>query len=594
MLSEIRIEALGAISVATAEFDRGLTVLTGETGTGKTMVVTGLHLLGGARADANRVRSGAERAVVEGRFSTADLDQKAAAQIDEMLDASGAERDEDGSIIALRSVSRDGPSRAYLGGRSVPAKSLSGFTTELLTLHGQNDQLRLMRPDEQRGALDRFAAVGARLERYRKLRDAWQSARRDLVDRSNRARELAQEADRLKFALHEIDAVDPAPGEDDALIDDIRRLSELDALREAAATARAALSGATDDAAADVIGQPASAADSVARAKTALESTDDATLRGLADQLSEALTVIGHAARELGNYLSELPADASTLDAKLARQGELRTLTRKYAADIDGVLEWAREARDRLAHLDVSEEALAGLQRRVDDLAAQLASAATELSKARSQAAKRLAKEVTAELAGLAMSDAEFTITVTTNLISEPAALDDPAALTLPSGARAHAGADGVDQVEFGFTAHRNTTVLPLSKSASGGELSRVMLALEVVLAASMTGTTMVFDEVDAGVGGRAAVQIGRRLARLARNRQVIVVTHLPQVAAYADVHLMVEGTGKNGASGVRRLDGDDRVAELARMLAGLGESDTARAHARELLEAADCDRIAT
>ena len=247
MLSEIRIEALGAISVATAEFDRGLTVLTGETGTGKTMVVTGLHLLGGARADVNRVRSGAERAVVEGRFTTADLDEKAAAQIDEMLDASGAERDEDGSIIALRSVSRDGPSRAYLGGRSVPAKSLSGFTTELLTLHGQNDQLRLMRPDEQRGALDRFAAVGARLERYRKLRDAWQSARRDLVDRSNRARELAQEADRLKFALQEIDAVDPAPGEDDALIDDIRRLSELDALREAAASARAALSGAAEE-----------------------------------------------------------------------------------------------------------------------------------------------------------------------------------------------------------------------------------------------------------------------------------------------------------------------------------------------------------
>jgi DNA repair protein RecN (Recombination protein N) len=589
VLSEIRIEALGAISVATAAFDRGLTVLTGETGTGKTMVVTGLHLLGGARADANRVRSGAERAVVEGRFTTADLDQKAAAQIDEMLDASGAERDEDGSIIALRSVSRDGPSRAYLGGRSVPAKSLSGFTTELLTLHGQNDQLRLMRPDEQRGALDRFAAVGVRLERYRKLRDAWQSARRDLLDRSNRARELAQEADRLKFALHEIDTVDPAPGEDDALIADIRRLSELDALREAAASARAALSGAEDEAA-EVMGQPLSAADGLAQAKTALESTDDATLRGLADQLGEALTVVGDAARELGAYLNELPADASTLDSKLARQAELRTLTRKYASDIDGVLQWARESRDRLAHLDVSEEALAGLQRRVDDLVIELASAATELSKARSQAAKRLAKEVTGELSGLAMANAEFTITVSTM----PATLDDPAALTLASGASAHAGGDGVDQVEFGFAAHRGMAVLPLSKSASGGELSRVMLALEVVLAASMTGTTMVFDEVDAGVGGRAAVQIGRRLARLARNRQVIVVTHLPQVAAYADVHLMVDSTGRDGASGVQRLDGDDRVAELARMLAGLGESDTARAHARELLEAADCDRIAT
>src|SRR6201993_2523724 len=399
------------------------------------MVVTGLHLLGGARADANRVRSGAERAVVEGRFSTADLDQKAAAQIDEMLDASGAERDEDGSIIASRSVSREGPSRAYLGGRSVPAKSLSGFTNELLTLHGQNDQLRLMRPDEQRGALDRFAAVGARLERYRKLRDAWQSARRDLVDRTNRARELAQEADRLKFALQEIDAVDPAPGEDDALTDDIRRLSELDALRDAAATARVALSGTEEETAAEA----ASAADGVARAKAVLESTDDATLRGLADQLTEALTVVDDAARELGDYLNELPSDASTLDTKLARQAELRTLTRKYAADIDGVLEWARESRDRLARLDVSEEALASLQRRVDELATELGSAATQLSKARSQSAKRLAKEATAELSGLAMSDAQFTITV----MNMPAGEDDPAALTLPSGARVHAGGGG-------------------------------------------------------------------------------------------------------------------------------------------------------
>jgi DNA repair protein RecN (Recombination protein N) len=590
VLSEIRIESLGAISAATAEFDRGLTVLTGETGTGKTMVVTSLHLLGGARADANRVRSGAERAVVEGRFTTADLDEKAVAQLDEMLDASGAERDEDGSIIALRSVSRDGPSRAYLGGRSVPAKSLSGFTTELLTLHGQNDQLRLMRPDEQRGALDRFADVDTRLERYRKLRDAWQSARRDFVDRSNRARELAQEADRLKFALHEIDTIDPAPGEDDALIADIRRLSELDALREAASGARVALSGLGDDASADPSGQPVSAADSLARAKTALQSTDDTTLRALATQLEDALTVVGDAARELGGYLGELPADASTLDTKLARQAQLRTLTRKYAADIDGVLQWAGEARDRLAHLDVSEEALAGLQRRVDELALQLADAASELSKVRSQAAKRLAKQVTTELSGLAMADAEFTIEVSTM----PAGSDDPAALTLASGTRAHAGGDGVDQVEFGFAAHRGMTVLPLAKSASGGELSRVMLALEVVLAAAMAGTTMVFDEVDAGVGGRAAVQIGRRLARLARNRQVIVVTHLPQVAAYADIHLMVDSNGKNGASGVRRLDADDRVAELARMLAGLGDSDSARAHARELLEAADRDRIAT
>ena len=591
MLTEIRIESLGAISVATAEFDRGLTVLTGETGTGKTMVVTGLHLLGGARADATRVRSGADRAVVEGRFTTTDLDDTVAARLDGMLDASGAERDEDGSVIALRSVSRDGPSRAYLGGRSVPAKSLSGFTTELLTLHGQNDQLRLMRPEEQRGALDRFAAAGPACERYRKLRDAWMSARRDLVDRRNRARELAQEADRLQFALNEIDTVEPQAGEDDVLVADIVRLSELDTLREAAATARAALSGMIDDA----DGPGLSAIDSLGRARAALESTDDATLQALAEQIGEALTVVVDVGRELGDYLEELPVDASALESKLARQAQLRTLTRKYAADIDGVLRWAAESRERLAQLDVSEEGLAALQRRVDQLAHELAQAAIDLSKVRHKAAKRLAKEVTAELSALAMADAEFTIAVTTDLMTGQ---DDPAALavpSVPSGTMARAGVDGIDQVEFGFAAHRGMTVLPLAKSASGGELSRVMLALEVVLATTRkqaAGTTMVFDEVDAGVGGWAAVQIGRRLARLAHTHQVIVVTHLPQVAAYADVHLVVHSTGRDGASGVRRLTGDERVAELARMLAGLGESDSGRAHARELLDAAQKDEI--
>ena len=596
MLAEIRIESLGAISAATAEFDRGLTVLTGETGTGKTMVVTGLHLLGGGRADATRVRSGADRAVVEGRFTTSELGEIAAERVDGILDSSGADRDDDGSVIALRIVSSKGPSRAFLGGRSVPARSLGNVTTELLALHGQNDQLRLMRSDEQRAALDRFACAGPRLERYRKLRDAWRTARRDLTDRTERARELAQEADRLKFALREIDAVDPQPREDDGLVTDIRRLSELDALREAASCARAALSGAPDDTAAMAAG-PRSADANVAAALASLEATDDAALRALASQLGEALTVVAETSRELGGYLAELPSDASTLETKLARQAQLRTLTRKYAADIDGVLRWAAQSRDRLAALDVSEDALAGLERRVDELAGQLADAAADLSKARTKAANGLARAVTAELGGLAMAGAEFTIGVTPMAARAAARDDESVLLTLPSGGVVQAGADGVDLVEFGFAAHRGTTALPLAKSASGGELSRVMLALEVVLATSSrrsAGSTMVFDEVDAGVGGRAAVQIGACLARLARTHQVIVVTHLPQVAAYADVHLAVEGTGRDGASGVRRLGDAERVAELARMLAGLGESDSGRAHARELLAAAQRERAST
>lgn len=590
MLAEIRIEALGAINAATAEFDGGLTVLTGETGAGKTMVVTGLHLLGGARADATKVRSGADRAVVEGRFTTADLGELVIAHVEEILDSSGAERDDDGSVIAARSVNRDGPSRAFLGGRSVPAKSLSEFTNELLTLHGQNDQLRLMRPDEQRAALDRYADVGNRLQRYRAVREEWLGARRDLEDRRRRTRELAQEADRLQFALNEIDVVAPQSGEDEALVADIRRLSELDALRDAVQTARAALAGDGDEGA-----DGFSAAGAVGQARTALENTDDTPLKALAEQLGSALTVLVDVSGELSHYLSELPSDASTLETKLARQAELRTLTRKYAADIDGVLSWAKEARERLSQLDVSEETLAGMERRVAELQNKVVAAAEDVTKVRVKAAKGLSKAVTAELSGLAMSGAEFVISVAPLV----ARVDDSAPLALPSGTTVHAGHDGVDAVEFGFAAHGGSDLLPLNKSASGGELSRVMLALEVVLSASTEGTTMVFDEVDAGVGGRAAVQIGRRLARLARTHQVIVVTHLPQVAAYADAHLVVEGVsgrddGKKArakSSGVRRLDDDDRVAELARMLAGLGESDSGRAHARDLLDAARSDK---
>lgn len=584
MLSEIRIESLGAIGSAVAEFDRGLTVLTGETGTGKTMVVTGLHLLGGARAEASRVRSGADRAVVEGRFTTSDLDETAASHASEILESCGAERDDDGSVIASRSVSSDGRSRAYLGGRSVPAKSLSTFTTELLTLHGQNDQLRLMRPDEQRAALDRYAGIGAKLDRYRKLRNDWLQARRDLADRTDRARELVQEADRLKFAIEEITSVDPLPGEDNAIVADIQRLSELDALREAAQTARAALSG-THEETGDTDG---SATDRIGQAKSALEGSDDSALVVLSDQLGQALTLIADVTSELASYLDELPTDASALEIKLARQAQLRTLTRKYAADVDGVLAWAEQARERLTQLDISEQAVTALARTVDELAAQVAAAAVDLTNARTKAAKGLSKAVTSELAGLAMGDADFAITVQ----PMPARPDDSAPLIVPSGAAVlHAGSAGTDFVEFGFTAHKGAAVLPVNKSASGGELSRLMLALEVVLAASAEGMTMVFDEVDAGVGGRAAVQIGRRLARLARTHQVIVVTHLPQVAAYADVHLVIDTDGRDRTSVVSRVDDDGRVGELARMLAGLGESDTARAHARELLEKATAER---
>ncbi|WP_201265119.1 DNA repair protein RecN [Rhodococcus sp. P1Y] len=586
MLEEIRIDSLGVISSASAQFHEGLTVLTGETGAGKTMVVTSLHLLSGARADAGRVRLGADRAVVEGRFSTDTASSQVVDEVEKVLESAGAQRDEDDSIIALRTVNADGRSRAHLGGRSVPAAVLSGFTDSLLTVHGQNDQLRLLRADRQLDALDRFAgdAVSAPLKKYRAARTQWLSARNELIDRTERTRELAQEADRLQFGLQEIDAIAPEPGEDVAIASDVRRLGDLDSLRESAEGAGAALVGAADD-----TGEGLSALHMLGEARTRLESADDKVLTDLLPRLNEAMTVVTDVGADITSYLADLPSDPSALDKMLNRQSELKGLTRKYAADVDGVIAWADDARDRLSKIDVSADALAELSARVDETSAEVASAAVKLTAARSKAAAKLAKAVSAELAGLAMGKAKLQL----DLRTVAASPQDSAPLSV-DGADLHAGQNGVDEVEFKLSAHDGAQALPISKSASGGELSRVMLALEVVLAGSDKGATMVFDEVDAGVGGRAAVEVGRRLARLARTHQVIVVTHLPQVAAFADTHLVVDkADAKKGAadSGVKSLSSSERVVELARMLAGLDDTETGRAHAEELLATARADR---
>ncbi|WP_330254055.1 DNA repair protein RecN [Nocardia sp. NBC_00565] len=586
MLTEIRIDGLGVISTATAQFHEGLTVLTGETGAGKTMVVTSLHLLSGARADAGRVRLGAARAVVEGRFTVDEVNSTAQKQVREVLESAAAEADEDGTIIAIRTVGSDGRSRAHLGGRGVPASVLADFTAPLLTVHGQNDQLRLQRPDQQLFALDQFAvdSVGSLLRKYQVQRRSWLDARTELLERTARSRELALEADRLKHSLSEIDAIAPEPGEDVRIVDEVRRLSDLDSLREAAAVAHDALAGPADSPE-----DGSGALELLGAARARIESADDPALTVLGPRLGEAIAVVVDLTTELSGYLSDLPSDPGALDSLLTRQAELKSLTRKYAPDIDGVIAWAEDARARLGSLDVSEGALAALAAEVDIAAERVREAARKLTAARTKSAGKLAAAVSTELGGLAMGKAKLEVVVR----PVPASPQDSAPLTV-DGQELHAGSTGVDEVEFRLSAHSGAQSLPLSKSASGGELSRVMLALEVVLASSDHGATMVFDEVDAGVGGRAAVEIGRRLARLARTHQVIVVTHLPQVAAFADTHLVVDksddGKGKVN-SGVRALTKDERVIELARMLAGLDDTETGRAHAEELLETARSER---
>ncbi|HKS47931.1 MAG TPA: DNA repair protein RecN [Amycolatopsis sp.] len=580
MLAEMRIQGLGVIEDALLELHPGFTVVTGETGAGKSMVVGGLHLLSGGRSEASKVRNGKGRATVEGRFEGVLAEHAARIVAD-----AGGEIDEDGALIALRSVGADGRSRAHLGGRSVPVSVLSDLADRLLAVHGQNDQLRLLRPSEQREVLDRFAAgaVAVPLKAYRETRQEWLAVVTELAERSSRSRELAQQADLLRHGLAEIAAVDPQPGEDAELAEQIKRLAAADELRTAASSAQAAVAGAPD-------GDPdlPGALGLVGEARRRLSTAEDSVLRELEPRLAEAEVLLADVGAELAGYLESLDADPERLEQVLARQSELKKLTRKYAADSDGVLAWAEDARARLSTMDTSEEALAELAARRDGLAGRLGGQAAELSRARTVAAAELARAITAELAGLAMGQAELDVTVR----RRPAEESDAHGLSV-DGELVHAGPDGVDEVELVLRAHPAAPPLPVHKAASGGELSRVMLAIEVVLAHADTVQTLVFDEVDAGVGGRAAVEVGRRLARLARSHQVLVVTHLPQVAAFADRHLVVD---KGTAAGVTRSDvrtlvPAERVEELARMLAGMDGTETGRAHAEELLAAAEADK---
>jgi len=577
----MRISSLGVIDAAVLELSPGLTVVTGETGAGKTMVVQGLALLMGGRADSALVRPGCARAVVEGRLvvpadgATARRAAEAGAELDE-----GGDRDH-GALLVGRTISAEGRSRAYLGGRSVPATLLAELADDLVTVHGQSDQLRLLRPEAQRAALDRFAGAAATepLDRHRRAYTRWQAVSLSLAGLTDQARERAREADLLRFGLAEIDAAAPIGGEDVELAAEVGRLAHADTLRTAAARAHEALLGdPVDDAVADATGL-------VAFARRALDAAagHDPALAALAERLAEVSYALVDVAADLASYAEQLDTDPRRLAAAQDRQAVLRGLVRKYGADIEAVLVWAEQARGRLAELDHDDEEIASLTAERQRLLGELATAATALSAVRNTAATQLGSRIGAELAELAMPRARVTAVVR----ARPAAV--ATAGLLVDGQSVEFGPDGVDEVELRLEPHAGAPARPLHRGASGGELSRVMLAVEVVFAAADPVPTMVFDEVDAGVGGGTAVEVGRRLARLARSHQVIVVTHLPQVAAFADRHLAVvkSDDGSVTRSGVRLLTGADRVEELSRMLAGLASSALARGHAEELLAVA-------
>jgi DNA repair protein RecN (Recombination protein N) len=569
MLEEVRITGLGVIDDAVLELSAGFTALTGETGAGKTMVVTALGLLFGGRADPARVRPGAARAAVEGRLLVSP-------EVAREIEDAGGDLDDNGSSLVLsRSVSAEGRSRAFAGGHSVPVALLQVLADDLVAVHGQADQQQLLKPGRQREALDRFGGpeLAAALSDYRQVYNRHRAVRDELESLARAERERAAEAQTLRLGLAEVEAVTPVAGEDAALLAEEEKLANADALHAAATTAHEVLHG--DPASATVDASDVSTLLGIAGRALEPVRPHDPLLAGLADRLSEASYLISDVAGELASYTESVDSDPARLAAVQERRAALGRLVRAYggaSGDLAGVLDWAQRAGSRLAELEGDDDKIAALAAEEASLQAEVISLAARLTGLRSAAAERFAAEVTAELTALAMPHASLTA-----LISE---LDAP-------------GPHGADDVEIRLAAHPGAPALPLNRGASGGELSRVMLAIEVVFAGADPVPTFVFDEVDAGVGGKAAVEIGRRLARLARSSQVIVVTHLPQVAAFADNHLVVQKSddGLVTASGVARLDRVGRARELSRMLGGMEESEFGQAHAEELLAMAARER---
>ena len=558
MIEQIHIRDLGVIREAQLDLGPGLTVLTGETGAGKTMVLNALGLLLGSRSDASAVRKGQEQAFVEGRWL---LPKEAL----DRITAAGIEI-EDGELLVSRSISSEGRSKATVSGRSVPVGVLTEIGEHLVVVHGQSDQIRLKSAAAQREALDQFAGapLAALIDKYAETYSAWKMAANRLQVLTTESSSRAREADEIRAAVEELTKLDPKSGEDVELSELAERLTHLEELRIAAAAAHEELSSDSFDDSSDAL-------TAIGKARRALEqvSNHDPELEKLAEQLKEIGFSLNETAASISSYIAGLDNDgASELEKIQSRRAELSSAMRKYGPTLDEVIAYLETAGSRLLDLDSSDEAIASLTIEEQQLGKQAHDLAEQISSIRTKAAAELSAAVTSELSALAMTGASL-----------------DASITRLGELTAH----GYDQVALLLSAYPGAEPRPIGKGASGGELSRIMLAIEVVLAKSELAPTFIFDEVDAGVGGAAASEVGKRLAMLARNAQVIVVTHLPQVAAFASRHLRVlkSSTADFTATDVVRLEGEQVVEELARMLSGLSESESGRSHAKELLDLA-------
>lgn len=565
MLESLRIENLGTISSVALEFGPGFTVITGETGAGKTMLLTSLDWLLGAKVEPALVSHGAQKAVVEGSFL---VDGVAGAVVEE---AGGVV--EDGVAEVSRVVPLDSRSKAHLGGRTVPAAILGEFGASLVSVHGQAAQGRLRTERAQRDALDAYgdAAHQRALEQYLEDWEALSLAQKAFAEWETSAEKREHRREVLERFCEEFDSLRPEDGEFTELSASVAKLSNVESLRENVAAALGAIEADSTPAATDLV--------AVATRALQRAAEEDPSLQEVAQSVSGAGYALDDAARELGIYLQDLNADPEALQEALSRRATFTDLSLRLGVEPENLGTAWQETVTELQGLQGGTEHLEQLRLAMESAAQAVKQAGAKLHEAREKTARALSKAINAELVGLDMKDTRVTVEVRER---EP-------------------GAHGADRIEFMLCPHPKAPVLALSSAASGGELSRIMLALEVTLAGggsqlSQTGQpvqnestgarrTFVFDEVDAGIGGQAGIEVGRRLARLAQEYQVIVVTHLAQVAAFGDRQVQITKSG--GQSQITVLDQESRREELARMISGTKLTKTALAHADELIELA-------
>ena len=565
-LNELTIRNLGVIEEAAIEFAPGLNVLTGETGAGKTMVVTALSLIAGGKTDSDLIRLGCERLSVAGTFS---LPERPTTNLEGLLSEHDPEI-EDNSIILTRTINIAGKSKASLSGAPTTSSTLATFANELIEIHGQHGALALTRSSRQRDLLDNFSGDRARdaISKYQVAYENFREIRRRLLDLNKSESSRFSKIQELEQLLKDDAKLQPKIGE----FEDLERKI---AFSENVEELRINLGEVVSTLSAEEIGALV-LIDRARKALNALSAKDERFLEQ-SKRADSAFFDLSDLANESATLLESFGEDLAPLDDLLTRKAALRNFAKKYGGDGDlaeqltRALERAKAAKNEIADLSGGEERVAALKSELNDARKELLKAAKFLSDVRVEAAVRLTTAVNKEIAELAMPNARFAC--------EVSAQDNPKDEDFD--------ATGINEISMKFSAHQNGELLPISKAASGGELSRLMLAIEVVAAGNSPLGTYLFDEVDSGIGGKAALEVGKRLKKLALDSQVIVVTHLPQVAIWADRHLIVnkDSSGSISESSISIATGLARESEIARMLSGVSDSEHAQEHARELLD---------